>query len=904
MPEDESDPSVTNDRLRPAQFFAAQTADANTLLQNSAAHPSLRRLQDLSKNAAILYSNLDQELQRSQKSPNALPANDLLLRLVGTRATLWSQTYTLFSAIEQGQFVTVRDLIQTGANINHMRDAHSMTALHLACRTSSTRPHDVDLLIHDGNADVTLKDDQGRTSLHYAVEMPFPDIEIARSLLEAGAQVDATDDLGVTPWKLASANKEGTKIFELLRKPPLVQGPSASGTLTIFKQPHSQLAREACDCFQMIATEIFLNRATTTEKHLSRFFSVSEAIYGNTTLEQRLDDTRSSSVSDDLVCRWYHLPANNMAWIEDLFRNRFQMLPKRWSEQFRDSKWPHGRCINTHTMQYTAESGESVLALCLPYISYEDNVNHSSMSAFIKEEMQAGPTQFIGSNRTGDVALHRSEELLFRAYLQHTPPLHVRRTLDQWLYYMLPDTMKRDTDQMVTRWARDWLNHPRHNILMVDQLWLWVIKGDKTKNCPDTVISCFPNREGHESASLDDLKRSVLNGDVESRDPIVKIADLVSRITAVCCGVFEWTSESEMVHFYEMFAATVGRASDQETQLLQGFKRRSEELHLLSEKYRYHWKERNRLLVEMLDIRPQTRLLEEVKDVCDEIDIILHVSREQRRALESYHIGAFFDRGRESQIDVTMAPLVEKPLQIISQTIANFQSLQQQIRDVQAGLKDLLDLQQKQATVWEARSTRDRARSASRQGNVIVVFTTVTIIFLPLSFMASLFAVSIDVFPEAYDHDGLFKTQFSSNLISLYFGIAVAIILPFVATAFSTHWIAKQYHRLLNACLIPLAIGTLHLLSTLVVAGIAKWSKRSIKRLKVHRREYYGYRFTTNFEVANKSFLYDQSPLGLPSGGSEAPSHSGSERRDRRGSLLGWMRARGKKGGGSGDGTV
>jgi predicted tellurium resistance membrane protein TerC len=177
--------------------------------------------------------------------------------------------------------------------------------------------------------------------------------------------------------------------------------------------------------------------------------------------------------------------------------------------------------------------------------------------------------------------------------------------------------------------------------------------------------------------------------------------------------------------------------------------------------------------------------------------------------------------------------------------------------------------------LWEARSTRDRARSASRQGNVMVVFTTVTIIFLPLSFMAALFAVSIETFPQLVDGSG--NTSFRSGVIALYLGIAVAIILPFVATAFFTRWIAKQYHRLLNACLIPLAIGTLHLLSTFTVAGIAKWSKRSIKRLKVHRQEYYGRRFTTNLEVANKSFLYDQSPLGLPSGGSEAPSHSGSE---------------------------
>ena len=53
---------------------------------------------------------------------------------------------------------------------------------------------------------------------------------------------------------------------------------------------------------------------------------------------------------------------------------------------------------------------------------------------------------------------------------------------------------------------------------------------------------------------------------------------------------------------------------------------------------------------------------------------------------------------------------------------------QQEVRLYQIQLEDLLDLKQKQANVAEARITR-------QSGTTITVFTIVTIIFLPASFM-------------------------------------------------------------------------------------------------------------------------------------------------------------------------
>lgn len=46
------------------------------------------------------------------------------------------------------------------------------------------------------------------------------------------------------------------------------------------------------------------------------------------------------------------------------------------------------------------------------------------------------------------------EEKLLRKYLWHEPPLHIRRTLDQFYHDAKFDTQDRDLDQVVLRHAK------------------------------------------------------------------------------------------------------------------------------------------------------------------------------------------------------------------------------------------------------------------------------------------------------------------------------------------------------------------------------------------------------------------------------------------------------------------
>src|ERR1700712_1013150 len=102
---------------------------------------------------------------------------------------------------------------------------------------------------------------------------------------------------------------------------------------------------------------------------------------------------------------------------------------------------------------------------------------------------------------------------------------------------MLRDTYHRDNNQVVARYA---LEHgmllpgppeDNYNILMVDQLWLWCVKGKEGE--PDTIISSLPTREGAVPTAEDGLERNVLKS--RSRSSIFSTVDLISRIITVCC---------------------------------------------------------------------------------------------------------------------------------------------------------------------------------------------------------------------------------------------------------------------------------------------------------------------------------------------------------------------------------
>ena len=69
---------------------------------------------------------------------------------------------------------------------------------------------------------------------------------------------------------------------------------------------------------------------------------------------------------------------------------------------------------------------------------------------------------------------YEADERLLRDHLHQSPPLHIRRTLDQSYFWTLEDTTARDKDQVVYRGTKAGKNW-NARVVMVDQLWLWIL---------------------------------------------------------------------------------------------------------------------------------------------------------------------------------------------------------------------------------------------------------------------------------------------------------------------------------------------------------------------------------------------------------------------------------------------
>jgi membrane protein YqaA with SNARE-associated domain len=89
-----------------------------------------------------------------------------------------------------------------------------------------------------------------------------------------------------------------------------------------------------------------------------------------------------------------------------------------------------------------------------------------------------------------------------------------------------------------------------------------------------------------------------------------------------------------------------------------------------------------------------------------------------------------------------------------------------------------MDLKQKQANVSEARSSRRQAEATARHGRIILLFTVVTIIFLPMSFLATWFGMNAKGINEGSEL-GL------GFIAAIIFPISIAIALFALMLAFT-----------------------------------------------------------------------------------------------------------------------
>jgi Mg2+ and Co2+ transporter CorA len=362
----------------------------------------------------------------------------------------------------------------------------------------------------------------------------------------------------------------------------------------------------------------------------------------------------------------------------------------------------------------------------------------------------------------------------------------------------------------------------------VDQLWLWTLGND-------LIVTAFPQR--WQQPRNDPL--NVLEGIIEAinsktRDPVRNVYDLAMIISGRCSGVFDrHRIGDDAYQFLDMFESSIGDATEMETMLFQEFNTASAQAsawlrhhrrpnrfsrHLEAEgRQREHENRRNTphhshnhalldpptkehdfadndstlahapLFVDkLLDIGAETDLLAETKDIRDELNMIKRVLEDQRNVLPDLET-SISDISREEHKTQQSLLDVKRRFKDLMKTldthVRDLERMDHQAERIYKSITDLLDLKQKHANAFEARFARDQAAGTARQSQTIMVFTIVTIIFLPLSFISSFFAINIEQFPHRPGGD---EPSLQLSWVSKYmFGIGLAISIPFIAIALS-----------------------------------------------------------------------------------------------------------------------
>ncbi|KAJ4415913.1 hypothetical protein N0V85_002493 [Neurospora sp. IMI 360204] len=499
--------------------------------------------------------------------------------------------------------------------------------------------------------------------------------------------------------------------------------------------------------------------------------------------------------------------------------------------------------------------------------------------------MSALGQYLVDAARLYDAMSTYRDQRMLEKYLFHDPPLHPRRTLDQSYYWTLRTTKARDRDQVIYRdtkldfihklqeaekpkhslWIKShsspqqplnrttnsttpvtveepahgpgdhgiaqyveddvsplmkWTHHSEttdehgcdqcksdikkvSQLIMVDQLWMWVLD-------EHTIITSFPRRYGSNKHDLSGVHRSI-RARLKSfrKNQVRSVYDLALIILDECSNTFfdraradtnQHTISFQHVWHWTQEASKIYRARSKYVS--------SAHLH-----------------VSLLDINPEGKLQREVKDILDELDIMLHVHKRQRDIMKRFrrHVEHILDPTNRWSGDCYVEDDTSEPSLKPSgnasvrsgnnsksdeQTGTNdketrrreqlewfrfqYQELFSEVKDridelegLRAGAKstadsvnDLLALKQQQASVVQAWESVRQAEEAVTQGRAVMMFTIVTIVFLPLSFMSSIFGMNNWEFTDS-------GPMHLGEQFKLMFSISIGIIIATIVVAFS-----------------------------------------------------------------------------------------------------------------------
>lgn len=388
---------------------------------------------------------------------------------------------------------------------------------------------------------------------------------------------------------------------------------------------------------------------------------------------------------------------------------------------------------------------------------------------------------------------YEADERLLRDHLHQTPPLHIRRTLDQSYFWTLEDTTSRDKDQVVYRGTKGGKNW-NARVVMVDQLWLWILD-------EHTILTSFPRRWGRNKPDPSGVHKSLRErlSHLED-DRINSVFDLALIIIDQCSRVFFDRTKpiDQRPEVMDIFSNTIAHVTGMKTIAFETF---WSQMRMDSLKDPLAQSE-NSAIRAYLNVNPEGALLRECQDIVEELRMMSRIFTQQSQVVKDFKkalekLNEKDDRMQESTAslrkilqdsesigsDNTHYSRVPKStiinagevLEQILERRTEIDELEEAAKRTSQQLQDLLTLKQQQASIIEARMALKRADLSIHQNRSIMLFTIVTIFFLPLSFFTSIFSMNnIEWEKNPMSMHSQFRFMFPISFAVISFSLLIA----------------------------------------------------------------------------------------------------------------------------------
>ncbi|KAK9426595.1 hypothetical protein SUNI508_00122 [Seiridium unicorne] len=401
--------------------------------------------------------------------------------------------------------------------------------------------------------------------------------------------------------------------------------------------------------------------------------------------------------------------------------------------------------------------------------AFEETQQKETTPILTRRQVQVQTTQLLGKYlmtlaRVAEEMDYEADETLLRENVDRKPPLHIRRTLDQYWYPILDNTSERDRDQVVYRGTISKSLSTR--VVMVDQLWLWILDDN-------TIITSFPRRWGRNKPDPSGVHKSLRERLAPNTEVIKSIHHLALIIVDQCSRVFFDRTKplDQRPEVMDLFASAIGNVHTRTAYNNFWWHTALDSQNMIptqNESVRHKY----------LDINPEGVILKEAQDIAEELMIMKRVYNEQLKVMKDFTRHLTHPHGKHaaltgdailinkfiSELRKVTVPeadddeneTVDLEAQFHEESVHEAHILMELIQARQAEIVDLeeaalracgqleglLSLKQQQASIVEARAALQRADESVKQGRTIQAFTIVTIIFLPLGFFATFFGMN------------------------------------------------------------------------------------------------------------------------------------------------------------------